>query len=516
MHNVGRLGAALMFSAAAALLPPFAARAQGPKHDSHPAATQLRLGELEFPNSGAPEAQEPFLRGVKLLHNFTYVRAAEAFREAQKADPDFVLAYWGEAMTYNHPLWAHQDADAARAALARLGPSPAARRAKARDGREAGWLEAVETLYGAGSKEERDLAFADKMDALAADYPDDVEAQVFAALATLGRSHSVRDTGLYMRAAARLEALFPTHRSHPGVVHYLIHAYDDPVHAPLGVRAARIYDKLAPDNPHALHMTSHIFLALGMWPETEDANLRAIAVSDAALAARNEPPYVCGHGPIWLVYSRLQQSKDASADIARCRARAFDAAELRKDTSVIGDTESGPGGWADMAVRRGIETGQWPEEFVLPPGRFEFARFLTAYGRALASRGNPGAAASAVAEMRRARTAISAALPKEMPNDRQLLPWIDRALAQGEALLLLARGSAEQAIAALGRAAQAESALPPVFGPPALLKPSNELLGEVLLEAGRRPQAADAFTKALAENPGRRLSMDGLKRATGR
>jgi tetratricopeptide (TPR) repeat protein len=510
-------GAAFAFAAAAVLSTTESSRAEHVHQLAGQALSgQLRLGEVSFPNSGAPSAQEPFLRGVKLLHNFTYAPAAQAFREAQKADPDFVLAYWGEAMTHNETLWARQDADAARAALEKLGPTPTARRARAKNEREARWLDAVETLYGAGSKDDRDVAYADRMDALARDYPDDTEAQVFAALATLGRSHSVRDTAGYMRAAGRLEELFPTHQNHPGVVHYLIHAYDDPVHAPLGLRAARIYDRLAPDNAHALHMTSHIFLALGMWPETEDANVRAIAVLDANLARRNQPPNVCGHGPIWLVYARLQQSKDVSADVDRCRVLAFDAAALAKGVSIIGGTEDGPGGWADMAVRRGIETGRWPDTVTLPPGRYQYARFITAYGRTLASRGNSRLAAAAIGDMRMARAAIAAALPKEAPDERQLLPWIDRAVAQGEAVLLLSRGRRDEALKALVQAALAESALPPVFGPPALLKPSYELLGEELLAAGRREEAAAIFTKALEENPGRRLSLAGLRQATQR
>src|SRR2546426_10389148 len=119
-----------------------------------------RLGTIAFPTSGAPAAQAPFIRGVLLLHSFEYQDAAQAFREAQRIDPGFALAYWGEALTYTHPVWNEQDRNAARAALQRLGPTPAARRAKAPTPRGKEYLDAVETLYGDGSKAERDSAYS--------------------------------------------------------------------------------------------------------------------------------------------------------------------------------------------------------------------------------------------------------------------------------------------------------------------------------------------------------------------
>src|SRR5688500_19461513 len=79
------------------------------------------LGSVRFPNSGTPRAQAPCLRGLALLHSFEYVDAAEAFREAHRVDSGFSMAYWGEALTYDHPIWGEHDSTAAPAALARLG-----------------------------------------------------------------------------------------------------------------------------------------------------------------------------------------------------------------------------------------------------------------------------------------------------------------------------------------------------------------------------------------------------------
>ena len=166
------------------------------------------LGSLSFPNSGTAEAQAPFLRGVLLLHSFEFEPAAEAFREAQAADAGFALAYWGEAMTYNHPLWRQQDRDAALAALARLGATPDERAARAPTDREKAYLATVETLYGDGTKQERDQAYMRAMADLAYRFPDDMEARAFYALAILGSRDGTRDFATYRRAAAVAQPLF--------------------------------------------------------------------------------------------------------------------------------------------------------------------------------------------------------------------------------------------------------------------------------------------------------------------
>src|SRR5581483_10626599 len=210
------------------------------------AHAQEHLGTIVFPNSGSPEAQAAFLRGVLLLHNFAYPQAKEAFVEAQKIDPKFVLAYWGEAMTYNHPLWNQFDLEGGRRVLEKVRPLVASAMP-----RERGYIEAIEALYGEGHSK---YAYEAAMERLARANPGDVEAQVFWALSILGaREWHQLDERRSVRAAAILEELFPTHRDHPGVLHYLIHAYDDPVHAPLGLRAARLYAKVASSAPHALH-----------------------------------------------------------------------------------------------------------------------------------------------------------------------------------------------------------------------------------------------------------------------
>ncbi len=167
---------------------------------------------------------DAFLTGLAQLHNFEYGDAAQWFRKAEDADPSFALAYWGEAMTYNHPVWMQQDIASARKALKRLADTADERQAKAPTAREKAYMRAVDILYGDGDKYARDAAYAREMAALHSAYPDDVDGTAFYALSLLGTAHEGRNVETYMRAAALLEPLFITNPQHPGIAHYLIHS----------------------------------------------------------------------------------------------------------------------------------------------------------------------------------------------------------------------------------------------------------------------------------------------------
>ena len=190
----------------------------------HAQAAAPAVGSVSFANSGAAAAQADFLTGVAQLHNFQYPQAAAAFQRAQALDPDFAMAYWGEAMTHNHAVWMQQDPRAARAVMEKLAATPEARAAKAPTPREKAYLRAVEILYGEGDKYDRDRRYALAMERLHADYPDDVDASCFYALALLGTSHAGRDVPTYMKAAALMEEAFEGNPQHPGAAHYLIHS----------------------------------------------------------------------------------------------------------------------------------------------------------------------------------------------------------------------------------------------------------------------------------------------------
>jgi tetratricopeptide (TPR) repeat protein len=459
-------------------------------------------GAVAFENSGAPAAQAPFLRGLALLHNFEYPRAAAAFREAQAADPGFALAYWGEAMTHNHPVWMVQDAPAARAVLARLGASPAERAARARNDRERAYLAAVEALYGEGDKHARDRLYSDAMARLFARWPDDVDGRAFYALSLIGLAHQGRDYALYMRAAGLLEEVYPARTSHPGVLHYLIHAYDDPIHAPLGLRMARRYAAVAPDAPHAIHMTSHIFLALGMWDDVIAMNRAGVAAVNQLRRQDGRGPAHCGHYNEWLVYGLHQAGRaaEARAGLDACRGAAREAA----DGSLLVS-------WADMAAREAIETGARPvtEGIGLEGDPAVAARFTLAYADLLLAADAASAQASRNRLVELDRTLATRNELPQLPRRRAVI------LAQAEALAELRAGRAEAGLAALRRAAETERSLPAEFGPPLVEKPSFELLGDELLRLGRRAEAQEAYRAALALAPGRRLSLEGLRRTAG-
>jgi tetratricopeptide (TPR) repeat protein len=300
------------------------------QHNGRAAAPPNRvLGEISFPTaSNSAEAQAAFIQGMLLLHLFEYPFAREQFQRAQQLDPDLAMAYWGEAMTHNHPIWDRQDLQAGRAALAKLGETPAQRLARTPVAREQGLLAAIELLYGEGGKSQRDRAYMRAMERLASEFPRDHEVQLFYALSLFGVQAGVRDTATYMLCTAIAQDVFSENPQHPGAAHYLIHGVDDPLHAVLGLRAARALGQMAPDAGHAQHMTSHIFIAVGMWDEVVSANESAVKVQNAMRAEHGEAPRHWGHYNYWLLYGYLQQGREADAlallEAARGKAQAAD------------------------------------------------------------------------------------------------------------------------------------------------------------------------------------------------
>ena len=449
---------------------------------------------------------QAYARGLHLLHNFEYERAQTAFAQARATDPADVMAAWGEAMTHNHPLWMEVDVDAGRAALARLGKTAAERRARATTDTQRMWLDAVEALYAGPTKIGRDQAYNRAMEAMFARYPDDVDVRSFTALSIMGLAHNGREIPLYMRAAAMLEEAYPTNLAHPGVLHYLIHAYDDPDHAPLGLRAADRYAAIAPDAGHAIHMTAHIYLALGRWPDVERTNVLAMDVVNQQRAAAGKPATSCGHYAEWLVYAQLQQGQDPAAMVESCRRQVERAAAAGGGPA----TGNGFGSWSDMASRVAAETGRAPAALPIPGSDFPMARFWTTYASMIADGPQQAAARRTLAA---SGAPLIAVLAKNQPDDTSSPRWIERAMAQGEALSALADGRSEEGLKLLRAAADAERGLPVEFGPPALPKPSSELLGDQLLKLGRKAEAAAAYRATLAAAPGRRRALAGLTAA---
>ena len=464
------------------------------------------LGTLSFPNSGAPEAQHDFLRGVLLLHSFEYAYAAEAFRKAQRQDPDFAMAYWGEAMTYLHPVWNQKASDAALEALGRYAPTPAARAAKVPTERERAYLAAVDVLYGEGQKAALDTLYSIEMGKLAAAYPDDIDARAFYALSLLGLSQGDRDVPTYVEAGAIALAAFRENPGHPGAVHYTIHSFDDPTHAILAMEAARAYGPIAPDAAHAQHMTTHIFLARGMWDDVVEANIRADAVSDRNLAARDLPPTFCGHYNEWLMYGYQQQGRyaDAEAMLMGCFAQAHD--ERLPDGMRQAATRS----YTYMRSLNLADTRAWDGE----PASSEVDASNSSVVAQLTQAWGSGVAALHRGDRSTAER-HHAFLKDNGSNaeDEWESPYVPVWEGTLDAMLLADAGDADAALLAAKNAADYEASLPVDFGPPMAFKPARELEGEILLAHGRPEQALMAFQMALARTPNRILSLAGYARA---
>lgn len=450
------------------------------------AAQATRLGTIDFPTSGAPAARASFIRGVLWLHSFEYDSAAQAFREAQRLDPRFALAYWGEALTYTHPLWNEQDWNAGRAALQRLGPTPEARRLSAPTARERGYLSAVEILYGDGAKAQRDTAYARAMERLVARFPDDREAQVFYAAALLGLSQGVRNVPTYMRAAAILQRVFRSNPNHPGAAHLLIHCYDDPSHAQLGLAAARAYSSIAPAAAHAQHMTTHIFLALGLWDDV-------VVQNEIAAGPRNA--WAPNHYTQWLGYGYLQQGRYRDA---------WHFLELMHE-----NMNKARRGRADLALMRAeyvVNTEQWNS----PSLQWE----IDLSGVRARDAAVDAFVAGLSAYKRGDRAGAERVLTELAAIDRDRVPAVGRPLDPVPTILKKELEAVlRQDITLLRQAAALEDAMPAEYGPPADVKPPHELLGEMLLQVGRPREAQREFARQLRLSPKRALALLGLGRA---
>lgn len=485
------------------------------------AATQNDAGQVSFSNSGTNAAQPAFLHGLAELHDFEYDIAAKDFRKAEAIDPNFAMAYWGEAMTFNHPIWMQQDRAAALAVLQPLGPTSAARLAKAPTEREKDYLRAVEILYAGGPKKDRDLRYADAMQQIHAQYPGDVDAAAFYALSLLGTAEGVRDERIYMQAAAILIPLFYKYPHHPGVAHYLIHSCDDPIHAPLALPAALAYSKIAPNAAHAQHMTSHIFLALGMWNRVVRANQVATRVVNTQRAAAGKPPAHCGHYNYWLEYGYLEQDQIDSAKsvLTACRAQAQEALHDGTSDLAIDPDGSKVGSSIRMQVRYLVDTADWSGDVAhwtfdlknAPMPRYDQTFGI---GFAAAERGDLATARQSLAAMDALLPALPALFDKagSAPNDPgRHGPQTQR--DELEAVLLAREGHGEQAIALARKAADEAQSLSYAFGPPYPEKPAIELLGDLLLEQKQPELALSAFQQDLLRNPNRTQAVADLKRA---
>jgi len=489
-----------------------------------PGSKPQALGRVTFPNSGSAAAQADFLRGVAWLHSFGYEDAIDAFRAAQKIDPSFAMAYWGEAMSFSQPLWFYEEVDKGRAALAKLGATAEARVAKATTTREQGFLRAAEALFGQGDKAVRAAAHAKVMASVALANPNDDEAQTFYALALLATMPR-GDGALPIRqqAGAIAEKVFARNPNHPGAAHYLLHAYDHGTLAARALPAARTYAKIAPAASHALHMPAHAFLQMGLWDEAAATDERSWNASIEWTKQRRLPVSSRDfHSLSWLQYEWTQQgrfskTKDAIAFVSE----AMKLGAGSQEPGAASPQHSGGHGYGEqseigrgsnetalrndrgsMRARYIIESERWSE--MKGQTSFDNIEELFALGLSAVNLGDAARVRSVIDEFRKASAPSQ---PAELREQAEVM------LREMEALDLFAQGRHNDAFVIMDRAAALQGRMPKPIGRPFPVKDVNGLYGDLLLQANRPKEAIAWFDRALARTPNRSRALFGLARA---
>ncbi|MBS0393885.1 MAG: hypothetical protein JSR54_04620 [Proteobacteria bacterium] len=467
-----------------------------PAH-SHPAPE--KLGTVHFETSCARAARAPFDHAVALLHSFAYDAAEREFRAIAVQDPDCAMAHWGAALSVYHQMWSPPGAQALRTGREEV---QAAQRLAAGSERERLFIAATAAYFAGTAPADpaaRALGYEHAMATLAARFPEDDEAQVFYALALLSTAPPTdRTHANQKRAAALLEPIYRRQPDHPGVAHYLIHAYDSTELAPRGLAAARAYATIAPGAPHALHMPSHIFTRLGLWDDS-------IASNEAARRAAREQHDVGEelHAMDYLTYAFLQ------------RGRVTDAERVVQQLQSMGDLLDGDFkvGYAStaMPVRLAVEGERWAVASTLAPlpGTAPHVAAISHWARALghAHLGQPELARADIAAIEACESRTRAA-----GNDY----WARQVgVLAGEARAWTARaaGRPAEALALMREAADAEDALEKLPVTPGPIVPAREQLGRLLLDLHRPAEALVELKRALLEAPNRRAALEAAATA---
>ena len=500
------------------LTPVLAQQKQSPMEHIH------GVGHVHMDVSCSPSLSADFDFALALLHNFWYARALEAFDKVIQADPQCAMAYWGAAMTYNHPFW---DAPTSEDESAAWTLVQKGMQASKKTPREKMYLDAVAALYknaGTGLKSERDEAYRDAMKAVYVKFPDD-ETKLFYGLSILGTiKEGGKDLEQQVAATRLFEEVYAKNPQHPGVLHYLIHGYDDPAHAVDGLKAARAYAKAAAAVPHAQHMPSHIFTRLGYWEESAAANENAWRTSEEDVKSTGDPAESRDfHSLNYLQYAYLQLGRYRDAkrvtDIIKAQYEALTNKRTAPDTPelqarhVRGRTiyalpDRVVYGYFDMLARYIVETGDWeavPKVSLVAPSRDFVAMKLQLEAMAAAKRGD-AAGAKAAAD----RLVALSNEPGQHPFTKQIITMQAK---EAEAIAAQAAGDREGVIAKMNEVIAIEDSIYALSQPPYPIIPAHELFGSMLLEMNGPADAMKHFTETLRRTPGRPKAIYGIARA---
>ena len=458
-----------------------------------------RLGQVNFPVSCNAAAQEEFNRGVAILHSFYYPEAVRSFTKVTQIDPACAMGYWGVAMASWYPLWFPPTKESlmqGRAAVEK------ARSAGPKTEREGGYISAIGVFYQDFEKldhKTRALAYEKAIEQVHRLHPDDGEAATFYALALQATADPNDKTYRnQLKSGEILEKLYAAQPNHPGVAHYLIHAYDYPELAPRALDAARHYGQIAQSVPHALHMPSHTFIAMGLWQDSIQSNLAANAAARRLAWVQEEL-----HTMDYLVYAYLQgdQEQAALGVLEKLKAvKIDDKRTLAIDYAL-----------AAAPARFAIERRRWSEAAALTPLPSSFlpTRALTHYARALGA-ARSGAVLEAQNEVEKLIELRDALLQAKQDY------WAKQAEVQrqtAQAWLEWAKGNGEEALALMRSATDLEDSTYKHPITPGQILPARELLADLLQELHLPAQALAEYETALRLTPNRFNALYGAAQA---
>ena len=447
-----------------------------------------KLGTVHFATSCNETAQRRFDRAMRYQHSFWYTASREIYEETLKADPDCAIAYWGIALSYlNNP---HSPIPTPNLPLG-LAATEKAKAAGAKTQRERDYIDAISVMYVDYDKtphQARVQSYLKAMEALAARYPTDDEAQIFYAIAlNVAASPADKTYANQLKGAAILEPILERQPQHPGVAHYLIHLYDYPPIAAKGLPPALRYAKIAPNAPHAQHMPSHIFTRVGYWKDSIAANTASV---EAAKASKETGDQL--HGQDYLVYAYLQLGQDKEA-----LGVVNDIKTARPDP----DAFAGAFSQAAAPARYMVERGDWDgaANLEVQPNKFPHVMAITHFARAL------GAARTGKTEAARADIAKLAEMRDRLREAKNAY-WAGQVDVQEQvatAWLLYVDGKQDEALKVMSTAVDAEDKTEKAPVTPGPLAPARELYGFMLLDRGMPKEALAAFEATMANEPNR-------------
>ena len=456
------------------------------------------LGIVVFPTSCSPAVQKDFQRGVALLHSFAYEDAILTFAEIEKRDTACGMAYWGEAMSYYHQIWEPPDAAHLKKGF---GSSEKATAAGAKTQRERDYIAAIAAFYGDWvhlDHTTRALKYQSAMERIYKNYPEDREAAVFYALSLIAAA-STRDPNYAdkRKAGEILEKVFAEQPEHPGVVHYIIHAYDNPVLAPHALNAARRYAQIAPASVHALHMPSHIFIQVGSWQEAIDSNLASIAAA-REYSTKNHLKGIWdmeAHAQDYLAYAYLQTGRDRDAK------RVLEEVGAAHDKRTGESPAASYSAFAGIPARYALERKQWAEACVLADHNLPHPIYEaeTYFARTLgcARSGKLQAARENLSHLTKLQNS-----PKVGETSYTDANFIEIQKREASAWLAFAEKNTDEAMRLMRSAVDLEQSTLATWVPAPIL-PATEQLGDLLLELNRPPEALEAFEASMTVTPNR-------------